>query len=1281
MGGVSDVLAQGSLVAWTLRHELGHAVELGAGWEILHAGKEEFGGWRTHDTPKKLRAVAVAFLDKVGIEGDEQLVRDLAELIQRDEASNGPDLQAIESIPAKLAHGDTERHAKLTTLTGHLKAAMAQPWTLDDGGIDDVGHDGRIYQVTHDTGQWVSYHAPARAHAVSNYQFATPDEWFAEAYAAFHDPRTVNSPRERLHPAVRDWFAAEESGSAPQQNAAPGKPRSAGQVQIDVADINNRVILKPGTGISTGRSFHTPEEEDERLLVHTDLDLRNRHFAHFDPARQQGSQYTVLPTDLAPVPWQPEDDLYLLLLHGEKGWLTVPVNGKPVHVSPQEFARTVINRRDSIVELKRRAGKNAWLVLAACEAGAVDKDGKSVAQTVADETRMKVAAPTTVLNAIPGKKDFSFLVHPDADGNRGAFQVFHPSHAASSSGDTVTQQTDEGPVLVPPTVINAPLPVTQSAPRSSGTLQQRLDAMAAANNWGSLEAITFAGMPRELTVGGTHGTLASVPQDLHFIWVGGRMEDATLENLRTWVARAAGSGWTVNLWLDASAQAANGPLLTGELSAIAVRSIDDATLYDRLPEAVRDKVRALAGFSVSRGAYFAASDIIRFALLWHYGGAYLDVDIAPGDFTLPKSPLQMAVDGPNLPLMAPMLRDHAVFERVRGHLRDAGLPLGTTIADQMESVARYRYARGDYNGNLLVTPPRSAFLEHAFAQLPDPEVPAMAPEEDYTSWLGQHATKLFQFQNFIDASSALTGPEFLVNAAREYAKNFDVPTDAEFRPLNVELRDQWLPLQWITDESDISAAETTPVLSSFPPLSLEQQAKLTFQIRSRRGLLAPGRRVGGPPPLDQTQLLRTVDVVSVHDHLYADRRGGDRDLSVLVSLRRLAEVIERRNGSTLSRFTVGSLDTLVHATFGTTTVTDDHRRLLVDTAQKAKRRGHPLTVDALTAAAGATGTTLDVSELPTQSAPPVRSEANTQSDDSVTDDAGLAAWNAERREPAYFYRDEESLPAAIAAITDELEAAGPGSGSMVMVASGDQAFRLYAGNVDGSVFWTSYGDSTRYPADQLPLPRAGHGLQHRSEGGRQDAQAVRRPARPGRGRGRLLRSAVRDHGHAHRPAHRAAPPRRGDAERHQDAVPRRRGAAAAVHPRSRRGVGRGVRGGQQRGDRSDSAGAAGLRPRRTPVPDGRVRHRDLAGRPPVRQAAAAARPGEGHAARRDRAPEPGHVRHDRRRRRRSAVADSPELGPGGRTHRGPPARVRIPPARLRAAAAGRRADAGAGPEG
>lgn len=51
---------------------------------------------------------------------------------------------------------------------------------------------------------WCSYLKSARGQAVSNYQFASKGEWFAEAFAAYYGP--VDSQNSKLSEEVRDFF-------------------------------------------------------------------------------------------------------------------------------------------------------------------------------------------------------------------------------------------------------------------------------------------------------------------------------------------------------------------------------------------------------------------------------------------------------------------------------------------------------------------------------------------------------------------------------------------------------------------------------------------------------------------------------------------------------------------------------------------------------------------------------------------------------------------------------------------------------------------------------------------------------------------------------------------------------------------------------------------------------------------------------------------------------------------------------------------------------------------
>ncbi|GAA3507389.1 hypothetical protein [Streptomyces showdoensis] len=208
MGGVSDVLANGNLVKWTLRHEIGHSVDQLTGWEVNLKHEPRFGGWEAYDDA---RPVAVAILTEAGL-GDRLETEDRYHMTLVDSVATALDPEVARDSPQRLTEladnfptqgqGFKERLARVVRF-GRL--ALAQPWTLTDGGGDTLAIGPRTYHVDH-YGHWVSYlRAQRQQHAVSNYQFSTPEEWFAEAYAAYHDPKP--GPRARLHPEARDWFA------------------------------------------------------------------------------------------------------------------------------------------------------------------------------------------------------------------------------------------------------------------------------------------------------------------------------------------------------------------------------------------------------------------------------------------------------------------------------------------------------------------------------------------------------------------------------------------------------------------------------------------------------------------------------------------------------------------------------------------------------------------------------------------------------------------------------------------------------------------------------------------------------------------------------------------------------------------------------------------------------------------------------------------------------------------------------------------------------------------
>lgn len=197
----------------TVRHEVGHAVDVRLGIMDRHGAEPAFGGWRAYG--KDVLAVARAMAEAAAgpIHGwaeaaeRERLIAWLARRLERGDAAR------LDEALGELEFLDEERRARLRADAALRAAACCkaddEPWMRGDldGG---VALGGRIFQESY-AGYWYSYDHAARARKVSLYQFRAPAEWFAEAYAAYWEPpREPGGERgarlKERDPALWDWF-------------------------------------------------------------------------------------------------------------------------------------------------------------------------------------------------------------------------------------------------------------------------------------------------------------------------------------------------------------------------------------------------------------------------------------------------------------------------------------------------------------------------------------------------------------------------------------------------------------------------------------------------------------------------------------------------------------------------------------------------------------------------------------------------------------------------------------------------------------------------------------------------------------------------------------------------------------------------------------------------------------------------------------------------------------------------------------------------------------------
>ncbi|MBZ9639544.1 TcdA/TcdB catalytic glycosyltransferase domain-containing protein [Streptomyces sp. PSKA30] len=331
--------------------------------------------------------------------------------------------------------------------------------------------------------------------------------------------------------------------------------------------------------------------------------------------------------------------------------------------------------------------------------------------------------------------------------------------------------------------------------------------------------------PRKIVLGGTGPD--RVPKVLHFVWLGGEMRPGARQNLDQWVSRAAESGWSVQVWTDQSARNSN----TGFLHALTslggeVKTIDETFFngHSGTEAALADKLRRLFTVALQNKARAMASDIARYELVYRYGGAYLDVDIAPGGIRLPAQPFSM--DRNSVPLFAPELPYaetlRSTIEDMDRELLERGAPVpdrdhGQALADAV----RWKYDRGDLNNSLIVAPPQNTFLYRALQNLPDPEDPKFAA--------------LAAKGILLRKTAALTGPWFIKGQIKsELHKAFGVgPQGYGFADRNDSYqayyrafaqnyiafdhghREAWARVAWLTEESEVRHDASVRAVEAF----------------------------------------------------------------------------------------------------------------------------------------------------------------------------------------------------------------------------------------------------------------------------------------------------------------------------------------------------------------------------------------------------------------------------------------------------------------------------------
>jgi hypothetical protein len=205
---------QGNLVKWTMRHEVGHSVDQNMGWNERLAAQERFGGWRSYDMAAETQ-IATVILGKAGLtnhafKGIQTAAESLATLL------------SPENLTGRLRNGRIDwfldrfnpspNEAQRQQVLGFLRMAVSAPWTLPDGGATELEDNGRVYHIDQ-YHNWASYSKAQRdTYRISNYQYSSPREWFAEAYSAYYNTKKPEL-RQRINPDALTWFREREANA------------------------------------------------------------------------------------------------------------------------------------------------------------------------------------------------------------------------------------------------------------------------------------------------------------------------------------------------------------------------------------------------------------------------------------------------------------------------------------------------------------------------------------------------------------------------------------------------------------------------------------------------------------------------------------------------------------------------------------------------------------------------------------------------------------------------------------------------------------------------------------------------------------------------------------------------------------------------------------------------------------------------------------------------------------------------------------------------------------
>jgi len=227
-----DKTLQDNFFEWMICHEFGHSIDRLIQFTNRHSGKPIFGGWVYYQNEEYL--LRDIFFDVTGKSPRNYKHR------QWEQIKASAPFRALKdaiSVPVDdpwrpgrrwAEKKEWEKKSKEFWTGSKFKnhrdlddismKVLEQVYRILDCGIDDPwleprlkAHEirGRRYHFMSDYKKWYSYSASAYRHRISNYQFSSPSEWFAEIYCAYFGKDNQFQRLLKNKPGTKDicfWF-------------------------------------------------------------------------------------------------------------------------------------------------------------------------------------------------------------------------------------------------------------------------------------------------------------------------------------------------------------------------------------------------------------------------------------------------------------------------------------------------------------------------------------------------------------------------------------------------------------------------------------------------------------------------------------------------------------------------------------------------------------------------------------------------------------------------------------------------------------------------------------------------------------------------------------------------------------------------------------------------------------------------------------------------------------------------------------------------------------------